>query len=174
MGLREGMTLVLALICLEGSAWGAAQLTVKIESGEIAGVVQGDVVSFKGIPFAAAPTGSLRWREPQPPAHWAGVREPLTTVPACVQPVTGNRLPWTPEYMHQGTVSEDCLFLNVWKPNERPGYRFRCWSTSTVEVSTRGRSRFLSMTVRRWRARESSSSRSAIASVCWASWHTRN
>jgi len=108
---------VLALVCLAGSAWGAPPLNVKIDSGEIAGIAQGEVIGFKGIPFAAAPTGSLRWREPQPPPHWAGVRESLATVPACVQPVAGNRLPWTPEYMHQGTVSEDCLYLNVWKPN---------------------------------------------------------
>ena len=82
MGVREGMTIVVVLLCLAGSASGAPRLNVKIESGEIAGVAQGEVVSFKGIPFAAAPTGSLRWREPQLPAHWAGVRESLTTVPA--------------------------------------------------------------------------------------------
>jgi para-nitrobenzyl esterase len=117
MGLRKGMTLVLAVVCLAGSAWGAPGVNVKIESGEIAGVAQGEVISFQGIPFAAAPTGSLRWREPQPPAHWAGVREPLAAVPACVQPVMRKHLPWTAEYLHRGTVSEDCLFLNVWKPN---------------------------------------------------------
>jgi hypothetical protein len=43
MGLREGMTLVLALLCLAGSAWGAPRLNIKIESGEIAGVAQARV-----------------------------------------------------------------------------------------------------------------------------------
>ena len=37
-------------------------------------------------------------------------------MPACIQPLSGNRLPWTKEYTHQGAISEDCLFLNVWAP----------------------------------------------------------
>ncbi|MGC1459152.1 MAG: carboxylesterase family protein [Steroidobacteraceae bacterium] len=97
---------------------------VTTAAGSIAGLpAQGvpDVALYRGIPFAAPPTGALRWREPQPPAQWAGVREPLAAVPACVQPVAGSHLPWTSEYMHQGAVSEDCLFLNVWAPKGNAG-----------------------------------------------------
>jgi len=39
---------------------------VKIDAGQIEGVVSGDVLSFKGIPYAAPPVGDLRWREPHP------------------------------------------------------------------------------------------------------------
>jgi para-nitrobenzyl esterase len=97
---------------------------VTTAAGSVAGLpAQGvpDVSLYRGIPFAAPPTGAWRWREPQPPARWAGVREPLATVPACVQPVAGSRLPWTSEYMHQGAVSENCLFLNVWAPKRTAG-----------------------------------------------------
>jgi para-nitrobenzyl esterase len=47
--------------------------TVQTTSGAVSGLA-GDVATFKGIPFAAPPVGPLRWREPEPPASWAGVR----------------------------------------------------------------------------------------------------
>ena len=54
---------------------------VRIDAGEIEGVAAGNVVAFKGIPFAAPPVGALRWKAPQPVAPWPGVR-PATPLAA--------------------------------------------------------------------------------------------
>ena len=52
----------------------AASDEVKIETGRLKGVARDGVVGFKGIPFAAAPVGDLRWRAPAPVKAWTGVR----------------------------------------------------------------------------------------------------
>jgi para-nitrobenzyl esterase len=99
---------------------------VKTTGGSVKGAqAEGfpEVTVYRGIPFAAAPTGALRWREPQPMVPWKGIREPLAAVPACIQAVDRNHLPWTPEYMHQGDMSEDCLLLNIWAPRKAAGAR---------------------------------------------------
>ena len=87
---------------------------VRVESGELQGVVDDGVASFKGIPFAAPPVGELRWRPPQPAAPWTGVRQAAEFGADCMQgrfgppPAAGAPAPTPP--------SEDCLFLNVWRP----------------------------------------------------------
>jgi para-nitrobenzyl esterase len=89
---------------------------VKIDSGELEGVVADGVASFKGIPFAAPPVGELRWRPPQPVAQWAAVRQASEFGADCMQgrfgpppaAVAGAPAPRVP--------SEDCLYLNVWRP----------------------------------------------------------
>jgi para-nitrobenzyl esterase len=89
--------------------------TVRIDSGVIAGVADpSGVMAYLGIPFAAPPVGPLRWRPPQPVAHWEGVRQADHFGASCMQDEVGSRLPWTAEFMTQGPISEDCLFLNVW------------------------------------------------------------
>ena len=95
-----------------------AQITepLHLESGLLAGMPGSDsaVRVYKGIPYAAPPVDALRWHAPQPPPSWEGVREADTFGPGCIQNVAGSRPPWTEEFMHQGSVSEDCLYLNVW------------------------------------------------------------
>jgi para-nitrobenzyl esterase len=71
-------------------------------------------VTFKGIPFAAAPVGDLRWRAPKPVLAWQGVRRADKFSASCVQSVVAERKPWTYEFMTHGEISEDCLYLNVW------------------------------------------------------------
>ena len=99
---------------LAGSAL-AAPDTVTIASGEIHGSVVGEVANFKGIPFAAPPVGDLRWRPPQPVQPWKGVRETVAYGPGCFSGGGGGNQP-------SPAQSEDCLYLNIWKPaNAAPG-----------------------------------------------------
>ena len=67
---------------------------------------------FRGIPFAQPPTGKLRFAAPRKPSAWSGERLCGAFSPACIQD-TGH--PKGPEL-----VSEDCLYLNVYTPAERP------------------------------------------------------
>ena len=92
--------------------------TVQIESGIIKGVVNDDdtVVVFKGVPYAAPPVADLRWKEPQPPVPWEGVRDASDFCANCMQNRAFSRNPWTEEFMVQDSISEDRLFLNIWTP----------------------------------------------------------
>jgi para-nitrobenzyl esterase len=95
---------------LSGSAPTANDI-VRVEGGQISGSVVDGVRSYKGIPFAAAPVGDLRWKAPQPPPAWEGVRECNEFGPDCPQaPYTQNSL----YYSAPRKQSEDCLYLNVW------------------------------------------------------------
>jgi para-nitrobenzyl esterase len=61
------------------------QLDVSVEGGTVRGAAEGDLVSFKGIPFAQPPVGALRWRAPQPVKPWGGVRDASKFGPDAVQ-----------------------------------------------------------------------------------------
>ncbi|WP_435154225.1 carboxylesterase/lipase family protein [Amycolatopsis sacchari] len=77
-----------------------------------AGVVRGSsadgVDSFLGIPYAAPPTGDLRWRPPAPPVPWTGVRDATAY---------GNRCPAAASTNGPRSETEDCLYLNVQRPS---------------------------------------------------------
>jgi para-nitrobenzyl esterase len=108
--------LVLSAILACGAPAMAAGPVVATESGQVAGAVAGGVASWKGIPFAEAPVGPLRWRAPQPAAPWSGVRQATAYGHDCMQ------LPFPSDAAPLGTTpSEDCLTLNVWSPTARPG-----------------------------------------------------
>ena len=90
---------------------------IKIETGLISGVksTSGEVISYKGIPFAAPPVGGLRWKAPQPAKSWDGVRKCNAFGPS---PMQGKPVPfmvYTTEFLiPEQPISEDCLYLNVW------------------------------------------------------------
>jgi para-nitrobenzyl esterase len=93
-----------------------------LDSGRVEGVAKGGSVAFLGVPFAAPPVGDKRWRAPEPVAHWSGVRPATAFAPSCPQIINPpeGRAPWTPEYLIPGATSEDCLYLNVWRPLKTP------------------------------------------------------
>ncbi|OKS84888.1 Putative inactive carboxylesterase 4 [Mucilaginibacter polytrichastri] len=90
---------------------------VKTEAGMVSGIKSsaGDVTSFKGIPFAAPPVGALRWKAPQPAAHWDGVKKCDAFGPSPMQAEPKPFFVWTKEFLIPAEpISEDCLYLNVW------------------------------------------------------------
>jgi len=92
---------------------------VKIDSGQLQGVVADGVASFKGIPFAAPPVGELRWRAPQPISAWTGVREASSFGADCMQGRFGPPPTAVPGAPAPRMPSEDCLYLNVWRPGDQ-------------------------------------------------------
>jgi para-nitrobenzyl esterase len=79
---------------------------VRIDSGQLAGVIEEGVRVFRGVPYAAPPVGALRWKPPQPPAAWSGERKAAAAGPVCMQQTDKDE------------VSEDCLTLQVFAPKE--------------------------------------------------------
>ena len=91
---------------------------VRVEQGLLAGTTgsSADVRVYRGIPYAAPPVGDLRWKAPQPPAAWQGVRQATEFSKAC----------WQTPYPAAAAIyqaklpplSEDCLYLNIWTPGK--------------------------------------------------------
>jgi para-nitrobenzyl esterase len=83
--------------------------------GRIRGERSGSVNVWKGVPYAAPPVGRLRFRAPETPESWSGVRDATAFGPVSHQPSD-------PRGSRYGGVqplhSEDCLYLNVWSPAE--------------------------------------------------------
>lgn len=86
-------------------------LTVQLPDGRLEGIRKDGVTAYFGIPYAQAPVGNLRWKEPQPVKRWKGV---------LVANHFGHRAPQRNSYkdmiFRSDSSSEDCLYLNVWTP----------------------------------------------------------
>jgi para-nitrobenzyl esterase len=78
---------------------------VSVDGGTVRGAVVSSGYAFKGVPYAAAPTGELRWRPPAPVMPWQGVRDATQFGPDC---------PQVPSSFSKAPYDENCLFLNVY------------------------------------------------------------
>jgi para-nitrobenzyl esterase len=87
--------------------------TVQTSAGPVCGLVADGVHQWLGIPYAAPPVGSLRWASPQPVQSWTTPLNATAFGNVCVHPANGKT----------GAIagSEDCLFLNVWAPQNARG-----------------------------------------------------
>lgn len=117
MHIRSLLTLLTAGL-LAAPLAGALPQPVRTATGLVSGIsLPHGVTAFEGIPFAAPPVGSLRWRPPQPAKAWQGVRKADHFGPPCMQHIFKHRVgPWSVEFLPQSHPSEDCLYLNVWTP----------------------------------------------------------
>jgi len=102
---------LVAVMALTTTAAPAATEIVAVDSGKLRGSETAGVLGWKGIPFAAPPVGANRWRAPQPPAAWQGVRDATQYAHDCMQ------VPFPSDAAPLGTTpAEDCLYANVWRP----------------------------------------------------------
>jgi para-nitrobenzyl esterase len=90
---------------------------VTVAGGRVRGVRRGEVWSFSGIPYARAPEGALRWRPPQPPLSWSGVRDASSFGPIAPQSLSVPGIAGPADPDGSELQSEDCLTLNIWTPD---------------------------------------------------------
>ncbi len=121
--MKQNFTILMLAMLMQAFAWNvkaqgnnsfAVQTTVRN------GIIEGNydtktgIQKFFGIPFAKPPIGELRWKAPQPPENWSGVKQTKQFGPRPMQAaVFGDMNSWS------DGVSEDCLYLNVWTPADR-------------------------------------------------------
>ncbi len=112
----RNMIFLASMLAMSATGFAIAQqpAPVKVESGLLQGTSEDGVTVYRGVPFAAPPVGELRWRPPRPASSWEGIRKADKFGPNPVQEMRNAFGPWTAEYQPQGTVSEDCLYLNIW------------------------------------------------------------
>lgn len=100
----KAMLAALLLFAQDAPAQIGAPTQIEVKQGLLRGRKAGDVMTYQGIPYAQPPVGALRWKPPQPPARWDGVLDASSMKPDCMQ---------TPP---KTAISEDCLYLNIWRP----------------------------------------------------------
>lgn len=113
------LSLSILFVLLVSLAFAQAGLQIRTANGVLQGVLDSaGIRSFKGIPYAQPPVGNLRWKEPQPPKNWNGVRMADHFGNQAMQ----KRI-YSDMMFRSAGISEDCLYLNVWTPaksaNER-------------------------------------------------------
>ena len=105
-------TLFAAFIIIMQTITYAQGPRVTTKNGSVEGVAESGIYVFKGIPFAAPPVGTFRWKEPQPVKNWTGIRRADKFGPRAMQrPLFGDM------QFRSDSISEDCLYLNIWTPS---------------------------------------------------------
>ncbi len=131
-GLALSLTLITAtpgLACDDDDD--GSSLVVETKHGDVEGVYDdNNTLAWKGIPFAEPPVDKRRWKKPKKPAEWDGGRETKEFSEPCPQWFVVTDPAGQPiESIIVG--SEDCLYLNVWRPNtdddDLPGYPVYFW-----------------------------------------------
>ncbi len=87
-------------------------------NGTVRGSINGNTLTYLGIPYAAPPTGERRWAPPAAVANWSGSRDAKSFGPHCPQPATP---------FGEASVNEDCLYLNVYAPKAPGSYPVFVW-----------------------------------------------
>ncbi len=102
------MILMVCAMMMAVDAMGQPILKTHVETGDLEGILDGQLAVYKAIPYAAPPVGDLRWRAPQPAKPWEGVLK------------ADDYGPWPPQPTRQGRtadmMSEDCLYLGIATP----------------------------------------------------------
>ena len=102
------MILTICALMMAADVMGQPILKTHVETGDIEGILDGQLAVYKAIPYAAPPVGDLRWRAPQPAKPWEGVLK------------ADDFGPWPPQPTRQGRtadmMSEDCLYLGIDTP----------------------------------------------------------
>jgi len=135
------LVIVLIIAAIAATAWlylrpetTPAPVQPEPDNTTLRATTAGDVVGYEhqpgvhawlGLPYAAPPTGELRWRAPRPPTPWTGVREAVDA---------GGRCPQKPSMLASANTAgagfagtEDCLYLNVWAPADASGLPVMFW-----------------------------------------------
>ncbi|UPT64541.1 MAG: carboxylesterase family protein [Hyphomonadaceae bacterium JAD_PAG50586_4] len=105
---------LVAALCTAAPSFAQSAPAVDAPAGRLRGeALAGEVNAFRGIPYARAPIGNLRWRAPAQLRRWRGERDATQFGAACVQPPSRGGSIY---HNTHAAMSEDCLFLNVWAP----------------------------------------------------------
>ena len=114
--------------------------SLSLAQGEAIGIpspFDDEIMVYRGLPYASAPIGDLRWQPPQPATGWDGVRVADTFADSCFQLRHASNFVWRREGF---PVSEDCLYLNVWVPDNAEALPVMVWFHGGAHTSGQGHS----------------------------------
>ena len=119
------LVLILSFLSIGASVRAATADVVHTASGFVSGISGSDPQTrvFKGIPYATPPLGNLRWRPPQPPHAWEGIRKADEFGPECMQSRDAMGGPFRDLREKREPIREDCLYLNIWTHADAPRKR---------------------------------------------------